>query len=83
MLAAQDHMRGRRHARRLQYLKHMPEQERSKHIERIASGGCRTPPFPSFLLSCPAALRCVEQTVEASCTFLPAPPICPCHAWYT
>ncbi|KAK9789372.1 hypothetical protein WJX73_008406 [Symbiochloris irregularis] len=34
----QDHLRGRRHARRLQYLKHMPEQERSKHIERIASG---------------------------------------------
>lgn len=38
LMYGQDHLRGRRHARRLQYLKHMPEQERSKHIERIASG---------------------------------------------
>ena len=34
----QDHLRGRRHARRLQYLRHMPVAERAKHIDRITSG---------------------------------------------
>ena len=31
-------MRGRRHARRLQYIRNMPESERTAHMERVASG---------------------------------------------
>ena len=34
----QDHMRGRRHARRLQYIRNMPESERTPFMERVASG---------------------------------------------
>ena len=31
-------MRGRRHARRLQYIRNMPESERTPFMERVASG---------------------------------------------
>ncbi|KAK9837443.1 hypothetical protein WJX81_003056 [Elliptochloris bilobata] len=34
----EDHMKGRRHARRLQYIRNMPEEQRMNHLERIASG---------------------------------------------
>lgn len=34
----EDHMRGRRHARRLQYIRNMPESERTPFMERVASG---------------------------------------------
>ncbi len=34
----QDHVRGRRHARRLQYIGNMPESERTPFMQRVASG---------------------------------------------
>ena len=51
---AQDHMRGRRHARRLQYIRNMPESERTPFMERVASGAPQHPctlAQPLFLCS--------------------------------
>ena len=35
----QDHYQGRRHARRLQYLSHMPDGERNEHLQRTLTAG--------------------------------------------
>ena len=54
---AQDHMKGRRHARRLQYIRNMPEEQRKNHLERIASGAASAPARRSNTLSLYSASR--------------------------
>jgi len=53
---SQDHMKGRRHARRLQYIRNMPEEQRKNHLERIASGAASAPARRSNTLSLTARL---------------------------
>ncbi len=51
----QDHVRGRRHARRLQYIGNMPESERTPFMQRVASG------TPLLLIR---AMLCVSARVS-------------------
>lgn len=59
----QDHMRGRRHARRLQYIRNMPESERTPFMERVASGEstliCHPAGLEHQILYCSTALLCI------------------------
>ena len=52
-------MKGRRHARRLQYIRSMPEEQRMNHLERIASGSTHPRPEARCVrFSCPLPHGC-------------------------